>query len=71
MVKQLKQRNVIELLSTTESTDMVINHECIMMLLCDICLSTAGTEKMDNRAVRMTSHSRQAKGVTKIMGHKI
>lgn len=49
MVEQLKQRNVIELLSTTESTEVVINHECIMMLLYDICLGTAGTEKMTIR----------------------
>lgn len=66
IVEQLKQKNVIELLSTTESTEVVINHEYIMMLLCDICLGTAGTEKMDDRAVRMTNHRCQDKNVTKI-----
>lgn len=76
MVEQLQQRNVIELLSTTESPEMVINHEFIMTLLRDslhICLGAAGTEKLDNRAVRMRSHGGrgQDKGVTKIMGHII
>lgn len=72
MVEQLEQINAQELLSPIESSEVVINHEFIMILLCDICLGAAGIEKMDSRAIKVTkSHSRQDKGVTKITGHKI
>lgn len=35
MVDLPEQRNVIELLSTTGSPEVVTKHEFIMMLLCD------------------------------------
>lgn len=58
MVGQLEQRKAIEPLSATESPEVVIHHEFIMILLCDICLGAPGTEKMNSGAVRMTkSHS--------------
>lgn len=51
MEEQVEQRNVIELLSTNESPEVVINQEFIMKLLCNshICLHPAGTEKMAAR----------------------
>lgn len=66
MEEQVEQRNVIELLSTNESPEVVINLEFIMKLLCNsllICLHAAGREKMDSKAIRtIRSHSGARQG---------
>lgn len=72
MVEQLEQINARELLSTIESSEVVINHEFIMILCVTSAWGTAGKQKMGSRAIKVTkSHSGQDKGVTKITGHKI
>lgn len=66
MEEQVEQRNVIELLSTNESPEVVINQEFIMKLLCNsthLLASSRYREKMDSKAIRMIrSHSGARQG---------